>query len=319
MDPGRLHAGRTVRWLVCAEGVRPRHHDRWRRCREAAHVALDADESLAFTWPQDLPAPTVDGGVATYKLSKATDLVVAVTATGVTARIRLNEEPAADDPVFTLGLRANDLDLEQKAATGALEITDQDGKSVGGAQQLLAWDAQTDAAGDPSNVVELDANLEQTTTTGDGTNHVLELTAPDGFLSAADTKYPVTIDPAIRVGRVRDTWVRAGQSAAYGDDYRLIVGKVNPDTSSNTNPARALLKFFDSRVDTNPNVVVTDATLSLWQYKFQRECKNRDGDPVEVQKTWVKGIRVSRICSNTKKNGPNQASGVRVWPESSFE
>ncbi len=282
--------------------------------REAAHVALDGDETLAFTWPRDLPAPSVDGGVATYKLSKATDLVVAVTATGVTARIRLNEEPAADDPVFTLGLRANDLDLEQKSATGALEITDQDGKTVGSAQQLLAWDSQTDRAGDPSNVVELDANLEQTSTAGDGTNHVLELTAPDGFLSDPDTDYPVTIDPNIRVGRVRDTWVRSGQANAYGDDFRLVVGKVDPDTSSNTNPARALMKFFDSRVDTNPNVKVTNATLSLWQY-YGYSCTDRRmltypvGAPWSDNLTWASGLPAMKWTNGTYVDDNRGAAG----------
>lgn len=244
------------------------------RSREAARVSLDGDESLAFTWPTDLPAPTVEGGAATYRLSRTTDLVVAVTANGVTARIRLNEEPAADDPVFTLGLRADSLALQQKPATGAVEIADRNGKNVGGAQQLLAWDAATDRAGDPSNVVELEANLGLTSTVGDVTNHTLELTAPESFLSDPATKYPVTIDPNIRVGGVRDTWVRSGQATAYGDDYRLIVGKVNPDTSSNTNPARTFLKFFDGRVDNEPKVKISSATLSMWQY-YGYSCTDR--------------------------------------------
>ncbi|WP_038951936.1 DNRLRE domain-containing protein [Aeromicrobium massiliense] len=281
--------------------------------REAARVDLDGDESLAFTWPKDLPEPSVDGGVATYKLSKATDLVVAVTANGVAARIRLNEKPAADDPVFTLGLRADSLDLTQQQSTGALTVTNDEDKTVGGAQQLLAWDSQTDRAGDPTNIVELDATLKQTSTAGDVTNHALELTAPDGFLSAADTKYPVTIDPPIRVGQVRDTWVRSGQNKAYGDDHRLIVGKVDPDTSDNTNPARAYLKFFDNRVDTNPNVVVTNATLSLWQY-YGYSCTDRRmlaypvGAPWSDNLTWASGLPAMKWTNGTHVDDNRGAS-----------
>lgn len=257
--------------------------------REAARVDFDDDTSLAFTWPKDLPEPTVDGGVATYRLSKATDLVVAVTGSGVAARIRLNEQPAADDPVFTLGLRADSLDLKQRESTDAIKLTNQDGETVGGTTQLLAWDASTDAVGDPTNVVELDAELSEGATSGDVTDHTLELKAPEGFLSDPKTEYPVTIDPNIRAGGVRDTWVRSGQTTAYGDDFRLIVGKVNPDTSSNTNPARTFLKFFDSRVDTEPKVKITSATLSLWQY-YGYSCTDRRMLAYPVGAPWGDGL-----------------------------
>lgn len=76
---------------------------------EAARVDFVGDQSLSLTWGQKLPTPTIDGGVAAYKLSAATDLLVATTGNGVSTRIRLNEAPAADDPVYSLGLRADSL------------------------------------------------------------------------------------------------------------------------------------------------------------------------------------------------------------------
>lgn len=90
------------------------------------------------------------------------------------ARLRLNEEPADDDPVFTFGIRADDLNLKESG--GGLKATDDHGDKVGGTSTLVAWDADLDAAGEPVDVVPLDATLTDVSSKGDITNHELELT-----------------------------------------------------------------------------------------------------------------------------------------------
>lgn len=241
--------------------------------KEAARVTFDDGESLAVTWPTDLPEPTVDGGVATYKISDATDLVVSVTSSGVNTRIRLNKKPEVNDPVFTLGLRAEGVDLNQ-SSTGGLVVSGDDGKTIAKTSTLVAWDAATDDAGDPANVVDLSADLDETSSNGDVTQHTLDLTTPEGFLSDPDISWPVTIDPDISMNKVRDTWVRNGDTASHGAENRLIVGKINPDTTTNPGPTRSYLKFYNGTIEDNPNIDVLTAELGLYQY-YGYSCTDR--------------------------------------------
>lgn len=235
--------------------------------KEAARVNFEDEGSLALSWPEDLPEPTVDGGVATYELSESTDLLVSVTQDGLATRIRLNEAPAEDDPVFTLGVRAEDVAVEQTDA-GALEVTD--GKeTVGGTTTLLAWDAQKDEFGDPSNVVEVEADLSETSTSGDVTRHDLELRAPEGFLSDPETEYPVIIDPDMTAARQGDTTIRQGTSAVYGTSHFLLVG--SQEVSSNKNPWLSLALFDDAAYSGKK---ILGAKLKLYQYGAAT-CSNR--------------------------------------------
>lgn len=251
--------------------------------KEAARVTREDGTSLAFTWPTNLPEPTIDGEVATYKVSEASDLVVTVTGSGVTAHIRLNEQPDEDDPVFRLGLRADGVDVDQNS-TGALTIANEDGKTVATTTQLSAWDAKTDAGGDPSNVVDLDAELNTASTSGDITQHTLDLTAPDGFLSDPSTVYPVIIDPDISMEKTRDTWVRK-DTTAKGSTSQLFVGKQNTAETTNTNPARAYLKFYNSTIEKNANVEIVSAELGLFQY-YAYTCADRRMYVYPVTQNW---------------------------------
>ncbi len=242
----------------------------------AATVTFEDGEQLDVTWPGTLPKPTVSGGVATYKLSKATDLLVSVTGAGANVRIRLNERPATGDPVYALGLRGDGLDVEQ--TKDGLTFRNDDGEQVGKTANLTAWDARTDSAGDPAAKVQLDADLAERPA---GTD-TLKLATPDGFLNDPATKYPVTIDPDINAAsEVRDTWVRGGQAAAYGEDYRLLVGKING--SSNTNPARSYLRF-----DTAPlnDDYIVSSQLGLFQYNAY-SCTDRAMYVQPVAEDWT--------------------------------
>ena len=260
--------------------------------KEAARVTFDDGKSLAVTWPEDLPEPTVEGGVATYELSDSTDLLVAVTGTGFSARIRLNEAPEDDDPIFRFGLRADGLDVTETG--NGLKLVDENGDKVGGTSVLKAWGAEVDAAGDPANPVTLDADLNTVSTSGDVTTHTLDLETPDGFLD--DGPWPKIVDPDISsLSIARDTWMRSGDGS-NGDDYRLIVGKING--ASNTNPARSYIQF---NTDPIAGKDIVSAQLKLWQY-YAYTCSDKQMAVHPLADSWGAGT--------TWANKPNAVSGT---------
>ncbi|MBC7633267.1 DNRLRE domain-containing protein [Aeromicrobium sp.] len=304
--------------------------------KEAARVTFDDDESLAVTWPANLPEPTVSGGIATYKLSNATDLLIATTSSGLNAHIRLNQQPTDDDPIFTLGLRAEGVDVNQNSS-GGLQVSGDDGKTIAKTSSLVAWDASTDPAGDPATVVKLDATLDETSASGDVTQHTLDLTTPDGFLSDPTTQYPVTIDPDISMNQVRDTWVRSGDTTSRGAENRLIVGKIDPSVSSNSNPARSYLKFFNSTIENNPAIDIVSAEMGLWQY-YGYTCADRRmyvypvGVPWGDTITWanapaiVYGAGATHITTNRAASGcadgwtkVNLTNMARAWGDGTVD
>jgi len=276
---------------------------------EAVRVTLGNGASLGVTWPEKLPEPTVDGPVATYRVSDSADLLITVTGDGVNAHIRLNKKPADTDAVYELGLRADDVDVRE--AKDSLTFLDEDGKKVGQTSNLVAWDARVDAAGDPANTVDLETDLGNARVSGDVTTQPLELKAPEAFLDDPNTKYPVIIDPNVGLGINRDTWVRSGTSE-QGSDAKLIVGKINGD--SNTNPARSYIEFDTSWLSARPRVI-TSASLSLWQY-YAYTCSGRQmsihaaGSPWAASMTWpgpsANGFPGSYISTNLGASGCGQ-------------
>ncbi|MEO6473389.1 MAG: DNRLRE domain-containing protein, partial [Aeromicrobium sp.] len=273
---------------------------------EAASVGFKGDQALAVTVPDKLPTPIVDGGIATYKLSATTDLLVVTTGGGVATRIRVNERPSADDAIYSLGLRADSLTVKE-STPGALKVTDDAGKQVGSTAHLKAWDAQIDKAGDPINVVALDANLTQDSVSGDVTEQTLDLTTPQGFLTDPSTKYPVIIDPDINaVSFTRDTWIRSGDAAVNGDEYRLMVGSIH--THTNKNQAYSLLQWSNTQLAGKD---VTSATMGLYQYDAnscdpkQMNVKALSGAFTESSTSWANqsGVLSSDIVGTSENRG----------------
>jgi hypothetical protein len=237
---------------------------------EAARVSFDDGKSIAVTWPKKLPTPSVEGSVATYRLSSSTDLIVSVTGSGVATHLRLNSPPAKDDPVFTFGLTTENLTVS-KARGGGLNVTDGSDDKVGSTSSLVAWDAQIDEAGDPKNVVPLSADLTNESTFGDRTTQDLKLTAPDDFLSDPKTVYPVIIDPDINaVNQLRDTFTRAGDTTPAGNLPYLMMGREGG--SSNVNPSRAFVQWENTML---AGKTITAASMNFYQY-FAGSCSAKD-------------------------------------------
>jgi RHS repeat-associated protein len=234
--------------------------------QDAGRVDLGDEGSLTFTWPTKLPEPSIDGPVATYKLSDTTDLLMIAGESGLSARVRLNEQPAKDDPVYKFGLRTDNVSINEEV-DGQLTFENEKGKTVGEVANLVAWDAKTDKSGEPTEKVELEADVATKSRSGDVTNHSLEVQTPDGYLSDPDTQYPVTIDPDVTVSMAgqRDTFVREGDTADHSNDGYLAVGRLG--NSANTHPTTSLIQFsLDEPVYLEGKNIIS-AQMGLRQYK----------------------------------------------------
>ena len=249
----------------------------------AAAVSFDDGSSLGVTWPEKLPAPTIDGGVATYKIDDATDLVVAVVDGGVSTTIRFNKKPSDAARELALGLKSDGLKVVE-TAQGGLQATNARGATVGKAGTMTAWDSRADAAGDPVKTVPVDAALTTTGGSGFDKSQGLSLSAPDAFLDDPSTVYPVTIDPDISsVTRVRDTFVRNGVTTSNGSSYALGVGAPSNNTA---NPAVSFVQFDTSAV---AGKKIVSAELNLWQY-YGYTCLDRQMVANPVAAAWVDAI-----------------------------
>lgn len=238
--------------------------------KEAARISFGRGESFAVSWPQDLPTPTVNGPVATYRLSAASDLVVTATASGVATHLRLNSRPSVDDPVFSFALTTENLKVKETSG-GGLKVTDVENTQVGTTSSLVAWDSRTDEAGDTAKIVPLEATLSQGKDEADSTKQILSLAAPDGYLSDPRTVYPVIIDPDINaVNELRDTYTRAGDTTPAGTLPYLMVGREGG--SSNANPARVLIQWENTMLE---GKTITAASMNFYQY-FGGSCSERD-------------------------------------------
>ncbi len=228
---------------------------------DVVHVVLDEDNehTATLTWPDDLGEPIVEGPVATFAVSETSDLVVTATSTGATYVLRLHEAPKEADPVFGFGLETQGLAVEEK--DNLVHLVAEDGSAVGQPSNVLAWDARTDEAGDPVQIVQLDAEIADSTQIKDGEHAVVELSAPDGFLNDPATVYPVIIDPAISITRNGDTWIRKGTTTPNVSTPGLMVGN---SSDNNKNEARAYLKWDFAAVPKDS--IIKSATMELWQY-----------------------------------------------------
>jgi RHS repeat-associated protein len=209
--------------------------------------------SLAFAGAVD--APKIEAGAATYPVSGPDPSAVTVAATpnGFTARVVLAQAPTTA-PTYTFPLTLNG--LKASLDHDVLTLADQDGTVVARSAPLSMWDSRVDAAGDRAEQVPVDAELV-TTATG-GTD--LVLTPSMDWLTAATTKYPVTVDPDVStVSMYGDTYVSSGATGTnYYTDYRIRVG-----SDDGTTKYRGIETF--KTADYNGKDI-SSATLKMYQY-----------------------------------------------------
>lgn len=147
---------------------------------------------VALSWPGGLPAPTLDGSVATYaNVLPGVDLKLRAEGTGYTKHVVVRTPEAAKNPALRnirFGLTSHLLTLTG-TADGGTEIRDPAGQVVFAGPPSLMWDnGQPQGRGAPEGAKT--APVEMTLESG-----ALSLVPPKGFLDDPDVRYPVVIDP----------------------------------------------------------------------------------------------------------------------------
>ncbi|WP_157641327.1 FG-GAP repeat domain-containing protein [Longispora albida] len=186
----------------------------------------DGDRSLQMSWPGTLPAPVIGGDVATYaEILPGIDLKVRTTATGVAKLFVVkNRDAAARVAAIPLGLQTRNLTVTA-GESGSLTASAADGKPVFSSGTSWSWDSSTrtvpgDRSGEAPASIWSPARGAKTTPVGVAlTGSTLTLTPEPGLLTAADTVYPVYIDPTWN-GNGNMAWTMVnGKSDKTGASY----------------------------------------------------------------------------------------------------
>jgi hypothetical protein len=179
--------------------------------RTLASITRDG-RTLTFTWPAALPAPTTEGDTATYPgVLPDVDLKVRATATGFAQLLVVKTPEAAADPALkTLRYAIASDGVSLRADEhGNMSAVNPAGQAVFTSPTPRMWDSTTTAgvvatrsaqdAGPASDVSEFEpphgANEAAMPVTVNGKN--LEIHPDQTLLTAANTRYPVYIDPNV--------------------------------------------------------------------------------------------------------------------------
>ncbi|MEU6541154.1 DNRLRE domain-containing protein [Streptomyces sp. NPDC047000] len=234
-------------------------------------VSVSADgKSFGMTWPDALPAPSVDGDTASYDVGDGQKLTVTALPQGFSENVVLDSAPAYGSVSYRIPLALHGLTVS-KAATGHLLLTDDDGDLVAEAPAPMMWDSSKDpASGESRHIAAVDYDIE---TAADGTQ-TLVLT-PDASYFDQDLTYPVTVDPTSTLAVTTDTWVATNYPDSQLSSAELKSGTYNGGDTI----ARSYLKFDVSDfVGTD----IIDTNLALYSY-WSSSCST-DGSGTQVRR-----------------------------------
>ncbi|MFG3494344.1 DNRLRE domain-containing protein [Streptomyces sp. NPDC047928] len=216
------------------------------------------DRSVALGWQGALPQPVLKGNKATYvDALPGTDLVVEATRTGfeqfLVVKNRAAAERAAD---VTLPLKAKGVKAAQGADKSVTFTDTATNKTVGKLPTPVMWDASRDRRG-LAETNRAPVGLDITPAKG---GYTLDVSADRDFLADKDTKYPVTIDPAIYFGTNFDTTVVNGETADLSGAVGLRVGR-----EWQKNEARSFIQFPRDASVTGQDVLNAELNLyAVW-------------------------------------------------------
>ncbi|AXG77659.1 DNRLRE domain-containing protein [Streptomyces paludis] len=221
-------------------------------------VSLDdgAGKELTVSWRGELPAPTVVDTHARYADAMPfTDLIVESTRTGFEQFLELKDRRAVEaNGSVTLTLSTKGLDVRANEDRSVSFLDSDSGEQVGVLPAPVMWDARTDPrSGDPYRTAEVGLTVSQR---GDDVD--LTLTPDQDFLTAPDTTFPVTVDPAVNIGPSFDAFVQQGYTTDQSASTELKLGN-----NGSGQAARSFLAFPMASV-TGKNI--TQAKLNLWNF-----------------------------------------------------
>ncbi|WP_158073518.1 LamG-like jellyroll fold domain-containing protein [Actinophytocola xanthii] len=255
----------------------------------------DGRRRLTLSWPTPLPAPTVDGSVATYaEVLPGVDLKVRATDAGFGHDVVVKTEEAAANPALArirLALSATGLKVSTDSA-GNLSAVDSAGTEVFHAPAPLMWD-------DAKPRVERSVGVEVS-------EDAMTLVPDVAMLRDPKTRFPVTIDPTYShyTPGAQNKWTlvrRSHPTASHWnlqprdqDERNLGVARVGHAPGW---PAeyldRSLFAFDTQRL---AGSTIQSATFRIWQvWKYSNSC---DPAAVDALQLW----HTSGIASNTTWN-----------------
>ncbi|MFD0268688.1 DNRLRE domain-containing protein [Streptomyces sp. NPDC127106] len=208
---------------------------------------------MVVSWPGALPAPVVDGPRALYEnIRPGIDLLMTAQDGGYSQLLVVKDRQAASDPMLqelNTRLTSPDLTFQLDPESGALSARNAKGEEIAGSPSPLMWDssgkvAATDGVPDvkPGQAAKEHPTLGLPGIAGAEGAHLamakasfangtLSLRSDSTLLNAADTVYPVFVDPSFKGHK--QAWSllyeTAGSSSFYnGQNYN----------ASGTNEAR---------------------------------------------------------------------------------
>lgn len=165
-------------------------------------IANNENKSIGFTWPKELPEPTLDGNVATYaEVLPGVDLKLVAYADSFGEILVVKNAEAAANPALrqlTLGTVTRGLELTENAQ-GGLAAVDANGDAVFSGPAPYMWDSANAEPGSPSPSAE-DSESGKVTEIGlsvDKAKDKATLTPPASALAGPGVDYPVFIDPSM--------------------------------------------------------------------------------------------------------------------------
>ncbi|WP_326700789.1 DNRLRE domain-containing protein [Streptomyces sp. NBC_01754] len=216
-------------------GVRPERagRDSPRSTPEAGYSVLAEVEleghTVAYTWPEPLPEPVLDGPRALYQeVFPGVDMLLVAREEGGFAQLMVVKTPEAaqnkDLEVLTFGLRSETAQFEHDPTTDTVRVMDsKKGREIGSVPTPFAWDSSgrdpdlepgsevrtaTGTAGDVLTLsglsgIEPGARSSPLRTALDDDGNGVRLSLDvlgTGLLRSDDVRYPLFVDPSIKPG-----------------------------------------------------------------------------------------------------------------------
>ncbi|WP_234334924.1 LamG-like jellyroll fold domain-containing protein [Streptomyces sp. NRRL S-118] len=268
--------------------------------------------------PWKLPAPKVSGSTAVYESVRPdVDLVVQVRPDGFTQNLVVHTRKAATDPALAairFPVRTTGLSV-RTSDSGSVSLVDAGGRAVFSSSAALMWDtagapsatpagtastaprtarrAPLAAAGPAPAATEAEkavlAEPGSRTAVADVSmaGGALSLTPDRAFLTAADTAYPVVIDPpAVSATLTGWTtiWSNSGGTSFWRTSHALGVGY---DAYVDNKQAKSLFQFDTRKVAGKKILNATFTAYEIWS----ANCDKRDvnlyrTNPISGSTTW---------------------------------
>ncbi|MFF8696726.1 DNRLRE domain-containing protein [Streptomyces sp. NPDC015144] len=213
-------------------------------------------EPMTLSWRGVLPQPKLTENRARYvEALPGTDLIVETTKTGFEQFLELKNRSSVDATgSVTMSLNAGGLKARANKDSSVSFLDPDTGKQVGLLPAPMMWDASTDKrSGEHTRTAPVGLKVTQ-----NGDEVDLTVTPDAGFLADPDTKFPVTVDPAVSIGANFDSFVQQGFTTDQSASTDLKIGN-----NGSNQVARSFLQFQTGAIRGKK---ILSAKLNLYNY-----------------------------------------------------